>query len=112
MKCLNKLELEILDHVSDKYPMIKSHLPFLQVKNREITGVGIYVNLVYRENPVEKIDILNSSLNSNEIIQMDGLKDGLNYEIDITDGRINFIEIVSNGESWDGSINNFIFIPI
>jgi hypothetical protein len=69
-------------------------------------------NLVYRENPVEKIDILNSSLNSNEIIQMDGLKDGLNYEIDITDGRINFIEIVSNGESWDGSINNFIFIPI
>ena len=43
---------------------------------------------------------------------MDGLKDGLNFEIDITDGRINFIEIVSNGESWDGSINNFIFIPI
>jgi hypothetical protein len=112
MENLNKLEFEILNRVSEKYPKIKSHLPLLKVKNRLATGVGMYINFVYTEELFDTLEIMNSTLSLNELIQMQGLDDGLNYEVDITDGRINFIEIVSIGDSWDGAINNFTFIPI
>ncbi|MGL6069305.1 MAG: hypothetical protein ACRC0I_11110, partial [Sediminibacterium sp.] len=85
MENLNKLELELLNRISDKYPIVKSHIPLLKVKSRQVTGVGMYVNFGYTVDIVNKLDILNSSLSTNEIIQIDGLRNGLNYEVDITD---------------------------
>lgn len=40
---------------------------------------------------------------------IDGLKYGLNYEINIIDGKFDFLEIVTNGETWDGEFGDFEF---
>ncbi|MGB0356674.1 MAG: hypothetical protein ACPGC9_00350 [Cytophagales bacterium] len=32
----------------EQYPGIEKHIPYLQVKSREYTGVGMYVNFVYQ----------------------------------------------------------------
>lgn len=113
MEKLNKLERSILERLVIKYPMIKYHIPFLRVNSRENTGVGMYINFSYCI-PVKKIfnlGIDNRSISTNESIEIEGLKYGLGYEVDITDGKIKFIELVTYGEEWDGNISdNFIFI--
>ena len=114
MENLNKLELEVLERLSPLYPGIKKHLPYLKVINRDNTGVGMYVNFCYSQ-PIsadEKININNASLSTNENIKIKGLKYGLGYEVDITDGEIKFIEFFTYGEYWNGSINKFSFYKI
>jgi hypothetical protein len=109
---LNKLELSILERLAVKYPFIKEHIPFLKVDSRENTGVGMYVNLIYN-NPSNKnlnVGEQNSAISTNETIEIAGLKYGLGYEVDITEGKIKFIELVTYGEEWDGIVpNNFTF---
>lgn len=100
---LNNLEISILDRLSIKYPFVKHHIPFLKVATRENTGVGMYVNFIY-DNPDKEIyaPIKNSIISTNEIIGIEGLKYGLGYEVDVTDGRMTFIELVTHGEEWNG----------
>ena len=112
MENLSSLELDILNRISINYPSIKMHIPFLIVKGREKTGVGMYVNLAYTNELLERLKIPNSSISSNDLIMIEGLKNGLNFEIDVCDGKLNFIEIVSNGEPWDGALKDFLFIKI
>ena len=112
MENLSLLELEILNRLSSKYPLVKLHIPYLKVKSRQKTGVGMYVNFTYTDEIVERLKISDSSISSNDIIMIEGLKSGLNYEVDVTDGKLNFIEIVSNGEPWDGTLKDFFFIQI
>lgn len=112
-KKLNKLEYSILERLATKYPSVREHMPFIKVDNRLKTGVGMYINLMYDDNPKNKelnVGIENSAISSNETIEIDGLKYGLNYEVDVTDGKLKFIELVTNGEDWDGIIpEHFIF---
>lgn len=103
---------EILNHNEKKYPLIKDHFPYLKVKSRENTGVGMYVNFYYVLEgesliPFEEDDIV---LSSDKILELDVLKYGLNYELNITKGRIDFLELVTNGESWDGNFKEFKFV--
>jgi len=112
MQELNKLELSILERLAVKYPFIKEHIPFLKVDSRENTGVGMYVNLVYNNPSNEELHFgeQNSAISTNETIEIAGLKYGLGYEVDITEGKVKFIELVTYGEEWDGIIpNNFTF---
>lgn len=106
MEKLNELEKAILNRISLKYPILKKHINYLKIKSREPTGVGMYINFCYDniEN-VEQLDILNASLSTNEIIELDTLENGLGYEVDITNGFINFIELITYGETWDGDLN-------
>jgi len=112
MQELNKLEQAIFERLAIEYPFIKEHIPFLKVENRENTGVGMYVNFIY-DNPNNKelnVEIENSVLSTNETIELDGLSYGLSYEVDITDGKVKFIELVTYGEEWDGIVSdNFNF---
>lgn len=112
MEKLNKLEKSILERLATKYPDIKLHIPFLKVETREITGVGMYINFSYYKS-IEKVldfEIDNASISTNETIEIEGLKYGLSYEVDVTDGRINFIALVTYGEEWNGDIpDNFFF---
>ncbi|WP_020404498.1 hypothetical protein [Gracilimonas tropica] len=113
MDKLNKLELAILERLSNKYPLIKNHIPFLKVESRENTGVGMYINITYCIEAGKTLDleIEDGSLGSDESVQMNGLKHGLAYEVDVKKGRLNFIELVSYGEEWDGKVrDDFIFI--
>lgn len=112
MEELNPLEIEIVNRISINYTSIKMHLPFLKVRGREKTGVGMYVNLAYTNGLEERLDIPDSAISSNDLIMIEGLKNGLNFEIDVSNGKLNFIEIVSNGEPWDGTFKDFLIIRI
>ncbi|MFZ0565136.1 MAG: hypothetical protein WAM28_02995 [Chlamydiales bacterium] len=106
---LNKLEFSILARLSNKYPEIKKHIPYLKVLNRDNTGVGMYVNFLYANDKIVPLSLPDSSISTNENIEIKGLKYGLGYEVDISKGRLNFIEFITYGEKWDGKITDFMF---
>ena len=107
MENLNKLEVSILKRLAKKFPSINEHLDFIKVENRIITGVGMYINIIYSNpNNLElHLGINNLAISTNERIEIFGLNYGLNYEVDITNGKIKFIELVTNGENWNGEIS-------
>ncbi len=112
MENLNDFEISILNRISLKYPNIKYHIPLLKVINREITGVGMYINFIYFKpiNDIATLEILNGSVSLNERIRIDGLEFGLGYEINISGKMIKFIELITFGEEWDGNYKGFNFI--
>lgn len=108
MSDLSNLERTLLNGLEQKYPSLKSHIPYLKVKNREITGVGMYVNFEY-VNSIGQIEIenINALFSNEENIAIKNLKYGLGYVIDITDGEIKYIEFITYGESWDGKFGDY-----
>ncbi len=113
MDNLNPLELSLLQGLAKKYPTIGLHIPFLKVKSRVFTGVGMYVNFEYAEGnqTLPILELQNSTIGNNEIIEIPGLEFGLGYEVDITDSKINFIEFITYGEAWDGDTSTFKLVP-
>jgi hypothetical protein len=115
-KDLNQFELAIVNEIAksneENFSFIKNHLPYLKVKSRKKTGVGMYVNFEYVQMDESLIarnkdDI---ALSSYKGLELDVLVYGLNYELNITEGKIDFLELVTNGESWDGEFGNFKFV--
>jgi hypothetical protein len=113
MDKLNNFEISILERLLNLCPSIRIHIPFLRVMNRENTGVGMYVNFTYVDfdTHIEKLEKLDGSISSNETILIPKLKHGLGYEVDVSNGRIKFIELVTYGESWDGDFSGYSFSP-
>ncbi|MEB2774656.1 hypothetical protein SYJ56_05025 [Algoriphagus sp. D3-2-R+10] len=113
---LNALEKSIISEIADinekQCSFLKNHLPHLKVKSREYTGVGMYVNFVYdsNHNPNMFNDECDLILSSDTSLELDVLKHGLNYELTVTKGRIIFLELVTNGESWNGAFQKFKFL--
>lgn len=110
---LNKFEIFLLKRLAIEYPFIANHVPFLKVESRDKTGVGMYINLIYDSTYSDDISAEgeNFSVSTNETIEISGLKYGLSYEVDITKGKIKFIELVTYGEQWDGDIpESFSFV--
>lgn len=112
MEKINKFESVVLSTLAEKYPFLNEHIPYLRIKNREITGVGMYVNFDYsQEIKIKDMDFYNVSLSTNENIEIDNLKYGLGFELDITNGMVNFLEFITyGGECWDGVIKEFNII--
>lgn len=109
---LNNLESTILNRIAADFPFLGTHIQFLKVKDREKTGVGMYINFVYEieDNSIEPIQDKFHALSSNSHLNMKGLKNGFAYEIAITAGQIDFLEIVTIGEEkWDGTVQEFWF---
>lgn len=113
---LNKLEKAIINEIVEfnkkKYSTIRTHVPYLNVKSRENTGVGIFVYFGYSEEG-SNLKMDNSEdiyLSSDKSLELDVLKYGLNYELNITNGKIDFLELVTNGEDWDGGYGDFKFL--
>jgi len=109
---LSKLELVLLQKLGEKYPYLKKHFKYLKVRDRVFTGIGMYINFIYTEEieMIDKLEISDTSLSTNENIEVDGLKYGLGYELDISNGRMNYIEFITYGETWDGTFKNFRFV--
>ncbi len=57
MDKLNEFELQILERTATIYPSLQQHLPYLIVSKRDVTGVGMYVHFIYKEE-IEKIGLL------------------------------------------------------
>ena len=111
MEKLNAFETAILERFAGKYEYLRNHIPFLKVKNREYTGVGMYINFTYT-NMVESLEINDTCLGTDEMISVESLINGLFFELAITDGRIDFIELVTLDEDWDVVVDNFSFVPM
>jgi len=96
-----------------EFPFINDHIPYLKVKSRRYTGVGVYVNFEYQLkgmtlNQNFQNDLL---LSGNKELHLDILKYRLVYVLSISNGRIETLELVTDGdESWDGNYNSFKFI--
>ena len=111
MDQLTELEQTLLENLFLKYPNLKTHLPFLKVKERSTTKVGMQVNFEYTnsENTLE-FEELNALYSGGENIQVKGLKQGLGYVIDITAGQIIFLEFSTYGENWNGQFGDYKII--
>jgi hypothetical protein len=111
MSNLNNLELATLERVAIKNPSLAQHIPYLKVKERKLTGVGMFVKFEYSDKVgiINNIEPTNVSLGTRDPIKMTNLKYGLGFEVDISNGRVNYIEFVTYGEEWDGSISEFHF---
>lgn len=109
MEKLNKLEIDILEKFVEKYSYLEPHILALEVKNRTYTGVGIYVNFSYKYN-IDEFSKSQDSLSANITVQFDNLKNPVIVELDISDGKINYLEFVTIGENWNGEYKTFYFV--
>lgn len=107
MKELNNLEKTILERLALKYPSLNYHIPFLEVASREVTGVGMYINFSYTMPVYIGLDLGegNLSISTSESIVVNGLNHGLCFEVDISGDKVNFLELVTSGEEWDGDVS-------
>ncbi len=114
MENLNTLEQILLDRLSLRYPIVKLHMPFLKVLNRECTGVGMYVNFEDYELPrdIPQIEVYLGVISTNENIEIKGLEYGLGYELCIEGGKISFFEFITYGEDWDCNIDGFKVVTV
>ena len=114
MENLNLLELSILEAIleenKNKYPLLLSQIPLLKVINREYTGVGLYSNFSYVEF-VKEEEVINDLLSSKKKLIIEGVKNELSYVLDISKGKIKFLEIVTNGnDTLNDKIKNFTLL--
>ena len=110
MDQLTTLETTLLNNLFEKYPTLKIHLPYLKVKDREITKTGMTVNLEYTNATELDFEEINALFSAGENIEIKSLKQGLSYVIDITDGQILYIELTTYGENWNGKIGDYKII--
>ena len=111
MDQLNELESILLDHLIKKHPSLKSHVPHLKVKDREMTKSGMIVNFDYTNAEEElNFDDINALFSGGENIEIKSLKQGLSYVIDVTDGQILYIEFTTYGENWNGQFGDYKII--
>lgn len=110
---LNKLEFAIIQEVL-KYNIgnkdlikILHHIVYIKIRNRDFTGVGFFINFKYDKNI--KIDKnINLSLSSEKNIKFKGFDDYFSFELDITKGKFNYLEIITYSNGWNGKYNSFI----
>lgn len=97
MKNIEKAILKaIINENRSNFSFLEEHYPYLYVKSREYTNMGIYINFGYiRQFHSRDINVL---LSSGETLIADNLENELSYILAVTDGKINFIEIVANGD--------------
>jgi hypothetical protein len=108
MEKLNKFELAILEKLAADEPAIKKHIPYLKVRSRASKGEsGMLIHFAYVQSS-EKLDyIKKANLSTTGYLKMEGLEDGLIDSLKITDGCIDFLELVTYAETWDGVIRKF-----
>lgn len=106
MEELNELETTLLNRLTEKYPSLKSHLPYLKVSKRQISGFSLYVYFSYVDF-TEEPEMINALFSNAEKIEIPALKEGLSYVIDVTAGVIEHIEFSTYKENWDGKFGDY-----
>jgi hypothetical protein len=111
MEDLNLLESTlvslIIENHAVRYPEFVFHIPLLKIKNREFTGVGSYSNFLYSKK-IQIDNVIDTEISCNKLLIVPCFKNELSYVLAITNGMINYLEIVTNGnEEWDGDIEGF-----
>lgn len=109
MEQLNEFELAILHRLSESNPEIKKHIPYLRVKERKTTGTSMRINIAYAAGSDTLDYIKKMHLSATGYLKMDGLTDGLIDNTGVINGRIDFIELVTYDEPWDGVVRYFFW---
>jgi len=101
---LSELESAILRQIAsapkNKHLAIEDHLPFLSVRSRDLTGVGMYVYFE-DDSPSEILSddlSLESIFSSLHILEMESLRYGLGYALSAENGRLKFLELFTYGD--------------
>lgn len=81
----------------------------MRAKERKTTGTSMRVNLAYTAGSESLDYIKKMHLSANGYLKMEGLTDGLIDNTGVTNGRIDFIELVTYDEPWDGVIREFFW---
>ena len=111
---LNKFELSLVELVLEnncpKYGWLKEQLSFLKVKSREFSTVGGYINFALSDNTLDQnVEYFQGdfTLSAPRLLRVKGTDDFMSFELDITRGRINFMELVVDGRwIWNGLFDN------
>jgi len=112
MHNLTELELQLLSGLIAKYPLLTTHIPFLKVSKRDIKSDGMFVLFEYIDFDNQPIaEDMNALFSNEEKIEIKNLKNGLGYVIDITFGKIDYIEFMTYGEKWDGKMTEYKIVP-
>lgn len=106
MEELNELELILLENLTIKYPTLKSHIPYLKIKERKLNKDSLIINLVYSDFNGD-FDDINALFSNGENIEVKRLKEGLSYVIDVSNGEITSIEFNTYNEKWDGQFGEY-----
>lgn len=104
----SEFERAAIEHIlKDDAPEYKEHLRYLLVDKRENTGVGIYVNFKYIENPL-LFSSEDRTLGTSVYAEIEGLESGAGFMLYIDEGRITMLESFCHGyEAWPAHISRF-----
>lgn len=96
---LSPLEVAIVERVAaQNWPGFR--VEHLRVRRREDTGVGRYV---YFEDGDEQPLTDGSYAAGERYVEMEGIRHGLFFVIEVSSSRIHYLELVTcDGDSWDG----------
>ncbi len=115
----SSFELDVLHAILEpqrlKYPLLYAQIPHLIVTKRELTGVGGYTYFSFDPTTIPpKTDSSSEQIiTSNKMAETDSPPSGLGFALDVTAGRINFLEFFTFGdEQWDGSIDKYKIVDI
>jgi len=111
---LDKVERELLEQILKQNPacgnILNNQLENLLVSSREPTGVGCYVNFSTTKDIVDKT--INTMLGFEGEVEVPGVPSGLCCVLSVTDGRLDFLELVTYGnELWNGQLNEAHIVP-
>ncbi|MDQ0639134.1 hypothetical protein QF042_002699 [Pedobacter sp. W3I1] len=105
---LKDFELQLLKAIIqdnlEKFNYLSEHLDFIMVENAKKTDTGLFINFVYLKQFKEE-EFENGLLSAEPKLTAPNLKNELTYCLDVTNGKIDFLEIVTNEkENWDGNL--------
>lgn len=91
----------IIKNNSEKFNYLSDHLDFIRVETTQTTNTGLHINLVYLKEFQEE-EFENGLLSAELKLTAPNLKNELTYCLDVTNGKMDFLEIVTNEkENWD-----------
>jgi hypothetical protein len=108
---IKEVELSLLKSIIngnlEKFSFLLEHLGDIKIKSREATGIGLNITFEYLKDVQEEEEFTNGLLSTELKLTTPSLKNELTYCLDITNGKIDFLEIITNGnEIWDGNLEN------
>lgn len=104
----NYLVNQIVNNTS--YDNLKLQISYLKVKSRENTRVGQYVNFIIYP-PFDLIlkekEMKNSVISIPKLLKLNNVHTEFSFELNITNGQIDFLEIIGNGEHWNNNYSSY-----
>ena len=106
---LNEFELLLLNTIiennAEKFQYLSEHLDFIKIETKKSTDTCLYISFVYLKEFPQEEEFENGLLSAEQKLSAPNLKNDLTYCLDVTNGKMDFLEIVTNEkEIWDGNL--------